>query len=121
MTCMISCIINKVAGDKDISAPRGFLAFLTTGDRKWLQIGAVGKENAGILGSEGMARLGRDDKAERLVPSTGDRQLGHGKNEVIEPPGLARICHRFLPADTKNEGRGSLSRSLCANATECGA
>ena len=76
--------VGLVAGDEDIAGARGFLALLALGDGQRLEIGSVGKEHAGVLGAEGMARVGGDDEAEGGMAGPRGVEILDRKHEVIE-------------------------------------
>ena len=85
--------VGLVAGDKDIAGPRGRLAVLALGNRQRLEIAAVGEEDAGILGAEGMARLRGDGEAQAHVPVPRVvSRSSTGQHEVIAEEGAAGIA-----------------------------
>lgn len=76
-----------VARHESIARRRVLLAGFTRGNAQRLQIGAIGEEDAGIGGSEGMARIRRDGEAQRAEPGAGGGQRADRQNEMVEQAG----------------------------------
>ncbi|MEY9163984.1 hypothetical protein ABIE78_002103 [Sinorhizobium fredii] len=89
-----------VARDKGIAGKGGSLAFFAGSDGEWLQIGVVGKEDAGVLRAEGMTCVIGNGEAEIGEALPCPPEFRNRQHEMIERAGGARgQAHGGFPDD----------------------
>ena len=95
-----------VARDKDIVVALRLQAILATSDGQRLEIGIVGKKDAGVLCAEGMARVGGDSEAEQGQTVAARLEVDHGQDEVID--GAFRVLDDFDVVDASTDSMKAL-------------
>jgi hypothetical protein len=89
---------------KTLPSTRRLFAFLTRGHRQRFEIGAICKEDAGVLGAKGMARIGSDSKAECRMAGTGGFKILHRQapdgRAVVGFAGMSSHSHSISPSHT---------------------